>query len=62
MTKIDIKNYLEKIYNIRVAKVNTRIQAGLCCVLYIPYELMYEWVTHMYVHGVHGECTHMSPT
>lgn len=28
MTKIDIKNYLEKIYNIKVARVNTRIQAG----------------------------------
>lgn len=28
MSKIDIKNYMEKIYNIPVAKVNTRIQAG----------------------------------
>lgn len=28
MTKFDIKNYFEKIYGIRVAKVNTRIQLG----------------------------------
>ncbi|XP_062511490.1 large ribosomal subunit protein uL23m-like [Corticium candelabrum] len=28
MTKLDIRNYLEKIYDIRVAKVNTRIQLG----------------------------------
>lgn len=28
MSKIDIKNYMEKIYNIPVAKVNTRIQTG----------------------------------
>jgi ribosomal protein L23 len=28
MTKFDIKNYFEKIYNIDVAKVNTRIQLG----------------------------------
>ncbi|XP_066934046.1 large ribosomal subunit protein uL23m-like [Clytia hemisphaerica] len=28
MSKIDIKNYMEKIYNVPVAKVNTRIQAG----------------------------------
>ena len=30
MTKFDIKNYFEKIYNIDVAKVNTRIQLGKC--------------------------------
>lgn len=28
MTKHDVKNYLEKIYNINVVKVNTRIAAG----------------------------------
>ncbi|XP_002163495.2 large ribosomal subunit protein uL23m isoform X1 [Hydra vulgaris] len=28
MGKVDIKNYMEKIYNVPVAKVNTRIQAG----------------------------------
>ena len=28
MTKFDIRNYFEKIYNIRVKKVNTRIQVG----------------------------------
>lgn len=30
MTKYDIKNYLEKIYNIPVAVVRTRIQFGEC--------------------------------
>ena len=33
MTKFDIKNYFEKIYNIDVAKVNTRIQLGKCSVI-----------------------------
>ena len=28
MTKLDIRNYLESIYNVEVAKVNTRIQLG----------------------------------
>uniref|UniRef100_A0A8B9SGZ6 Large ribosomal subunit protein uL23m n=1 Tax=Anas platyrhynchos TaxID=8839 RepID=A0A8B9SGZ6_ANAPL len=28
MTKVDIKNYLEKIYNVPVAAVRTRIQYG----------------------------------
>ncbi|XP_064921243.1 large ribosomal subunit protein uL23m isoform X4 [Columba livia] len=28
MTKVDIKNYLEKIYNVPVATVRTRIQYG----------------------------------
>ena len=28
MTKFDIRNYFEKIYNVRVARVNTRIQLG----------------------------------
>jgi ribosomal protein L23 len=28
MTKFDIRNYFEKIYNIKVKKVNTRIQLG----------------------------------
>ena len=28
MTKFDIKNYFEKIYGVKVAKVNTRIQLG----------------------------------
>ena len=30
MTKFDIKNYFEKIYNVDIAKVNTRIQLGEC--------------------------------
>jgi len=30
MTKVDIKNYLEKIYNVPVAAVRTRIQYGKC--------------------------------
>lgn len=28
MTKFDIKNYFEKIYGLKIAKVNTRIQLG----------------------------------
>ena len=28
MTKFDIRNYFEKIYGVKVAKVNTRIQLG----------------------------------
>lgn len=28
MTKYDIKNYLEKIYNVKVADVRTRIASG----------------------------------
>ena len=28
MTKFDIRNYFEKIYGIKVTKVNTRIQLG----------------------------------
>ena len=28
MTKFDVRNYFEEIYNIRVRKVNTRIQQG----------------------------------
>ena len=28
MNKFDIRNYFEKIYNVRVANVNTRIQFG----------------------------------
>ena len=28
MTKFDIRNYFWKIYGVRVAKVNTRIQLG----------------------------------
>lgn len=31
MTKDDIRNYLEKIYNVPVAAVRTRIQYGKCC-------------------------------
>uniref|UniRef100_A0A8C3LE83 Large ribosomal subunit protein uL23m n=1 Tax=Chrysolophus pictus TaxID=9089 RepID=A0A8C3LE83_CHRPC len=30
MTKVDIRNYLEKIYNVPVAAVRTRIQYGKC--------------------------------
>lgn len=29
MTKFDIRNYFEKIYGVKVAKVNTRIQLGM---------------------------------
>ena len=29
MTKFDIKNYFERIYNVKVLKVNTRIQLGM---------------------------------
>ena len=32
MTKFDIKNYFEKIYNINVLRVNTRIQQGMLTV------------------------------
>jgi large subunit ribosomal protein L23 len=28
MTKLDVRNYLQSIYNVEVAKVNTRIQLG----------------------------------
>ena len=28
MTKFDIKNYFERIYNVKIDKVNTRIQHG----------------------------------
>lgn len=28
MTKFDIKNYFERIYNVKIANVNTRIQIG----------------------------------
>lgn len=31
MTKFDVKNYLEKIYNVPVGAVRTRIQFGECC-------------------------------
>lgn len=31
MTKFDIRNYFEKIYNIKVRRVNTRIQVGEIC-------------------------------
>lgn len=31
MTKCDVKNYLEKIYNVPVGTVRTRIQFGECC-------------------------------
>ena len=35
MTKFDIKNYFERIYNVKIDKVNTRIQHGkwLCKVI-----------------------------
>ena len=29
MAKPDIRNYLEKIYNVKVVRVNTRIQIGM---------------------------------
>ena len=35
MTKFDIKNYFQSIYNINVALVNTRIQQGVVVVVII---------------------------
>lgn len=35
MTKFDIKNYFERIYNVKVEKVNTRIQLGEFYTTYI---------------------------
>ena len=35
MTKFDIKNYFQSIYNINVALVNTRIQQGVVVVVVV---------------------------
>ena len=40
MTKFDIRNYFEKIYSVKVSKVNTRVQLGMAnhyiAGIYIP--------------------------
>ena len=35
MTKFDIKNYFQSIYNINVALVNTRVQQGVVVVVVV---------------------------
>ena len=40
MTKFDIRNYFEKIYDLSVRRVNTRIQLGKCvCEMYCVVEM-----------------------
>ena len=50
MTKFDIRNYFEKIYGIRVAKVNTRIQLGKMIIGASRSEPLWSKWQHQFIH------------
>ena len=47
MTKFDIKNYFQSIYNINVALVNTRIQQGVVVVVVVVVIIVVFIVVHL---------------
>ena len=51
MTKFDIKNYFQSIYNINVALVNTRIQQGVFVVVVV---IVVYLSLCMWCNGYHG--------